>query len=289
MYINFNTGAAAAILSMNSLYAQLQQTETQISTNKAINSPADNPVVWAEASRMESSAGMWGAVANEIANGSSAELTTATSALSSVISTLDSMQTKLQDVQANPNDATTALAALQQYGQTLLTLVGGAVSSNGVNLLDGSTGGSASLIEGYNSNGSVRTFAFTTQALTGGAGLLQVAQATTSTTSTDFTALVANDLSVGTIGTTLANITKAIADVTGYSESVGATSSSETTMQTFARTMQTNMQNGVDALTAADTAALQVKQSALQTQLQLATASLLVSEAVSQYVLKLFP
>ncbi|MGO9741676.1 MAG: flagellin [Roseiarcus sp.] len=97
-----------------------------------------------------------------------------------------------------------------------------------------------------------------------------------------------DDLLSANIGTTLDNIDKAIADVTSYSASIGDMSTSETTMQDFAQTMQTNMENGADDLIAANPSALAARETALQTQIQLATQALSISNQMSQLVLKLF-
>jgi flagellin len=279
MYLNFDAASAAIILSLNSMNAQLNQTETELSTGNAINSPADNPVVWAEAASEQSDAGGWGAVENDIAGANSPEFKTATSALSTVLSTLDDMQTTVEDAQASgDDDTTTALSTLQEYGKTLKATVLDAVSSNGVNLLDGSTG-SVSFIDGYGPTGSVQTSSFTTTAVTGNNSILQDANA--SGTAMDLTALTDDDLSSGTIASTLENIKGAIADVASYSASLGGVSTAETTMQT-------NLQDGVDDLIGANLSTLSVRETALQTQIQLATQALSISAQSSQLVLKLF-
>ena len=288
MYLNFNSASATIILSLNSLNSQLKQTETELSTGNAVNSPADNPVIWAEASRAQSGAAGWGAVANEMEGVDSPELTTATSALSTVLSTLDDMQTTLEGVTPGDTDDTaTALAKLQTYGKALASTVADAASSNSVNLLDGSTT-SVSFVEGYNQIGSVvQTVAFTCQALTGKAGMLTDAKA--SGTAMDLTALSDDDLvSATTINNTLANIDGAISSVRSYSAYIGGMSSSETNMQDFAQTMQTTLQDGADDLIGVDFNTLSARESALQTQMQLATQALSISTQSSQLVLKLF-
>ena len=286
MYLNFDAASAAIILSLNSLNAQLNQTETELSTGNAINSPADNPVVWAEAASEQADAAGWGAVANDIAGANSPEFKTATGALSTVLSTLDDMQTTVEDAQASgDDDTTTALSTLLEYGKTLKATVLDAVSSNGVNLLDGSTG-SVNFVDGYGPTGSVQTSSFTTTAVTGNNSILQDANA--SGTAVDLTALTDDDLSSGSIASTLQNIKGAIAGVASYSASLGGVSTSETTMQSFAQTMQTNLQAGVDDLIGANLSTLSVRETALQTQIQLATQALSISAQSSQLVLKLF-
>jgi len=289
MYLNYDSASATIILSLNSLNSQLKDTETQLSTGNAINSAADNPVIWAEASAAQSRAAIWGNVANEISNVNVPEVTTATGAITTVLSTLTAMQTTIESVQSGSTTAATALSTLTQSGLTLSTTVADATAANGVNLLDGSTAGSTSFVEGYNATGSVQSVSFTTQSLADSSttGLLQTAQATTSATPTNFTTLVLGDLTTN-LAATAANITKAIADVTSYSSSLGDMSSSETTMQTFAQTMQSNLQNSGDDLIGANLSNLSARETALQTQIQLATQALSISYQSSQLVLKLF-
>jgi flagellin len=289
VYLNFDSASATIILSLNSLNAQLNQTETELSTGNAINSAADNPVVWAEASRAQADAGGWGAVANEIEGVGSPELTSATSALSTILSTLGDMQTTVEDVvkSGDDDDTTTAAATLAQYGKALTATVTDAVSSNGVNLLDGTAGATVDFVEGYDQTGTVQTYAFTTQALTGGDDSI-LKDADASGTSMDLTALTAGDLSSANIDDTLENIKGAITDVTSYFASLGGMASSQTTMQDFAQTMQTNLQDGADDLIGADLNALSARETALQTQMQLATQALSISTQSSQLVLKLF-
>src|ERR1700683_4333181 len=99
MYVNFNSTSATILLSLDSLNRQLNQTETELSTGNAINSAADNPAIWAEATSEQSETGKWGNVANEIGGVNAPELTTASDAISSVLSTLTTMQTAVQNVQ----------------------------------------------------------------------------------------------------------------------------------------------------------------------------------------------
>jgi flagellin len=287
VYINFDGASATLLLSLSSLNTQLNQTETQISTTRAVNSAADNPVVWAQATRAQSRAAGWGAVANAIQGAETPELTAATGSLSSVLTTLTAMQTAIEGVQSGSSDPTTALSTLQQDGQTLTDTVANAASSNGVNLLNGSTT-SVNFTVGYAATGATSTVSYTTQALTGTSGLLQTAQAAASATATDFTSLTANDLSNANISTTLANIATAITNVTNYSTSLGAESSMETNMQTYAQTMQANFQDDATSLVAADTTAASARATALETQLQLATEALSIANQSSALVLKLF-
>jgi flagellin len=268
------------------LNTQLNATEVQLSTGQAVNSPSDNPTLWAAATAAQSGAMMWGDVANQIGGTSTSVLATATTALSTVLQTLGSMKTLVENVQSGSTTSSAALASLQQYGQTLTSTVGGAASSNGENLLDGSTS-SVEFVDGYTPTGGVQSVSFTTSALTGSGGYLTAAQASDQASSTDLTALTSSDLTTD-VDATLANIEQAITNVTNYSTSVGDVSSSETTAQDFATSMQTNFQNASDDLIGADMSAVSTREAALQTQIQMATQALSIANQSSALVLKLF-
>jgi len=284
MYLS--SASATILLSLNSLNTQLNATEVQLSTGQAVNSPSDNPTLWAAATAAQSGAMMWGDVANQIGGTSTSVLATATTALSTVLQTLGSMKTLVENVQSGSTTSSAALASLQQYGQTLTSTVGGAASSNGENLLDGSTS-SVEFVDGYTPTGGVQSVSFTTSALTGSGGYLTAAQASDQASSTDLTALTSSDLTTD-VDATLANIEQAITNVTNYSTSVGDVSSSETTAQDFATSMQTNFQNASDDLIGADMSAVSTREAALQTQIQMATQALSIANQSSALVLKLF-
>jgi flagellin len=296
MYLNFNSASATILLSLDSLNKQLNQTETELSTGNAINSAADNPAIWAEATSEQSETGKWGSLANELEGVNAPELTTASDAIGSVggasspgsgvLGTLDEMYNTVLTIQqagasVTPAAVTAAGLTLTQYGQALQTIVTDATAPNGVNLLDGSTSGSTSFVEGYDATGTVQAVNFATQSLGNGGLLVQNGQ--------DLTGLAIGAVNSTTSATnTLTNIQAAITAVTSYSASIGDMSSSNTTMQQFAQTMQTNYQNSADDLIAADPATLSTREAALQTQIQMATQALLISTQSSQLLLKLF-
>ena len=93
MYVNSDSASATIILSLDSLNAQLNQTEYGAFDRRRDQLPRRQPDFMGRGVRRAIRRRIWGVVANEIEGVYSPELTTATGALSSVLSTLDDMQT----------------------------------------------------------------------------------------------------------------------------------------------------------------------------------------------------
>jgi flagellin len=122
----------------------------------------------------------------------------------------------------------------------------------------------------------------------GATGILQSAKATGSGAATDFTALTAADIATATIGDTVSNADKALADLTSYAATIGATQTRVSEQTSLISSMQTNLTNGVASLIDADMNQVSTRLQALQTQQQLGVQSLSIANQSSQMILKLF-
>jgi flagellin len=296
MYLLFNASAATALQSLTSAQNQLAAAQTQLSTGQTINNASDNIALWCQATTMQSDAGAWGVIAAENGANStgapSPALTSATTSLTNVASVLNQMKAAITTAQSAGSNPTSTLATLQQDGQQLKSIVSSS-AFQGSNLLDNSTTTNGYTIpDSYNSVGLVQGAHLATVSLvdagTGTSGILQAAQATGSTSATDFTSLTASDLSAANIGQTLSNIDKAISQVTGYSATIGGMQPQLSAMGQFASMMQTNLNNAAASLTGANMNEVSTRLSALQTQVQLATQSLSIANQSSALLLKLF-
>jgi flagellin len=187
-----NAVALSALQSLEMTQQNLATTQAQISTGLKVASAADNASYWSIATQLRSNTGVLGAVNDSLAQSQSI-LGAATSAINSVITTINSIKTVLTEA-TNPGADLAALnTTLTSLGQQLTTAVSGA-SFNGLNLLDGSTAGAAlNFVSGYNvSSAGVATFsniALTTQALTGAGGVPSTVVAPNITNATTITAL----------------------------------------------------------------------------------------------------
>jgi flagellin len=199
-----NSQALSALQSLNQTQQDMNITQAQVSSGLAVQTAADNAAYWAIGQQLTSDSGIITS-ANTALQQSQAIMNTANSAINTVITTIDAIQSQITSA-GNPGaslgDINSTLAALSKQ---LTQAVNGA-SFNGVNLLDGSQSSSLpaslngstaptstplSFVSGYDGNaqgGSVSTISFTAYALTGqqnAANATIQAAPTTATTVTD--------------------------------------------------------------------------------------------------------
>jgi flagellin len=184
-------------MSLDQTEQALNSTQNEVSTGLAVGSAADNAAYWSIATQLSSNGGVIGAV-NDALTQSQSVLDTATSALNSIITTINSIESALTQA-TNPGadigDINTTLASL---GQQLTDAVTGA-SFNGLNVLDGSQTAALDFVSGYNqATGGAASFtsiSFTAQALTGAGGVVTTTQEpeiTNATTISELNALADN-------------------------------------------------------------------------------------------------
>jgi flagellin len=176
-----NSAALSALQALQMTQQSLATVQNQVSTGLSVASAADNSAYWSIAAQLNADSGIVTASNDALSQGQSV-LATATSAINSVITTLNSMATALTQAQnpgAEIGDINTSLASL---GRQLTDAVNGA-SFNGLNVLNG-TQNTLSFVAGYNASatgGSVNTISFAAQALTGAAASTPTTTTTQST------------------------------------------------------------------------------------------------------------
>ena len=299
-----NSAALSALQSLNMTQQALSTTQNQVSSGLSVASAADNAAYWSIATQLNSDSGMVTA-ANSAMSQSQAVLDTATTAIKSVITTINAIQTALTEA-TNPGaalgDINTTLASL---GQQLTDAVTGA-SFNGTNVLDGSTigatAGTVSFVSGFNAaTNNVTAISMTTQSLytasttagAAGTGVLLSTGTTTLAGTYDLTQLGATTAGGTTITATNASdvltaVNAALTSVTNYAASIGATQDRMTAQNTLNSALTTNYSNGVAGLVDADMNAASTRLQALQTQQQLGIQSLSIANQNAQLILKLF-
>jgi flagellin len=185
-----NSAALSALQALTMTQQSLAIVQGQVSTGLKVGTAADNSSYWSIAAQLRSDSGVVTASNDALSQGQSV-LATASSAIDSVIKTLNSMTTSLTQAQspgANIGDINTSLASL---GRQLSDSVKGA-SFNGLNVLDG-TQSTLSFVSGFNATstgGTLNIIAFAAQALTGGATTTPTT--TTTQSSLTDTATIAN-------------------------------------------------------------------------------------------------
>ena len=155
-----NSAALSALQSLQMTQQSLATVENQVSTGLRVASAADNSSYWSIATQLNNDSGIVTAANSALSEGQSV-LATASSAINSVITTLNSMATALTEAQnpgANIGNINTSLTSL---GQQLTDAVN-AASFNGLNVLNG-TQNSLSFVAGFNASatgGTVNSISF---------------------------------------------------------------------------------------------------------------------------------
>ncbi len=182
-----NSAALSALQSLNMTQQELQITQNQVSTGLAVQTAADNAAYWSIGQQLTSDSNIVQA-ANTAMQQSQAMLDTANSAIQSVITTIDSIQTAITEA-TNPGANITAInSTLSTLSSQLVTTIEGG-TFNGVNLLNGSQANTLTLVSGYDataSGGVVSTIGMTPTALIDGTPAITAAvTAGAATTVTD--------------------------------------------------------------------------------------------------------
>ena len=210
-----NSAALSALQALQMTQQSLNTVQNQVSTGLSVATAADNSSYWSIAAQLNADSGVVSASNDALSQGQSL-LATASSAISSVITTINSIETALTQATepgAEIGNINTSLASL---GQQLTDAVN-AASFNGLNVLNGSVA-SLNFVAGYNASatgGSINTIGFTTQALygltTGGTSTSTTSQSTVSDAATmselqaQWTADAADTTTPVTAGTTTAS------------------------------------------------------------------------------------
>ena len=174
-----NPSALSALQALSMTQQSLATVQNQVSTGLKVATAADNSSYWSIAAQLTADSGVVSASNDALSQGQSL-LATASSAINSVIKTINSIQTSLTQATepgAQIADINTSLASLGKQLTDAVT----AASFNGLNVLNGSVA-SLNFVAGFNATaagGTINTIAFTTQALYG----LTTGGTSTSTTS----------------------------------------------------------------------------------------------------------
>jgi flagellin len=131
-----NTSAMVALQTMKGINANLNKTQADISTGKAVASAKDNAAVWAISKVMESDVEGFKGISDSLSVGN-ATLTVARNASESVTKLLTEMKGKIVAAQAENVDRSKLQTDITQLTKQIESVVG-AAQFNGLNLIDGS-------------------------------------------------------------------------------------------------------------------------------------------------------
>lgn len=290
-----NPSAITALQSLRATQSSLNTTQKEISTGLKISSAADNASTWAIAESMKSDKSVLSTISDSL-SGANSMLNVASAAVKSAIDVMNSIKTSVAQAKEPGADTAKILTSLQQYGKQLQSIVS-STNFTSLNPLDGSLTSPLKFIASYSNgagsnNSAVGTIDLSLTTLIdgagGGTGILEAAQGGTAAAATNFTALVAADLSTANISDTLTNADKAISDLTTYASKIGATQKRVTQQNDFIKTMNEALTTGISSLVDADMNEASTRLQALQTQQQLGVQSLSIANQNAQMILKLF-
>jgi len=270
--VNTNVGAMLALQNLNATNMELSQTQNRINTGKKVASAKDNGAIWAIAQSQRADIGALGAVKSSLDRGISV-VDVAMSAGESVSDLLVQMKEKALAASDTSLSATSRTALNEDFKslRDQITKIVSNATFNGTNLLNT---GAAAVAPLANADGSSKlTVAPEVMALGG-------AIVTLATTASFNTATIALTLS-GTVDTSIANVSAALARLGTKSKSLGLHA-------TFVSKLSDALEAGVGNLVDADLAKESAKLQALQTKQQLGIQALSIANTAPQMILSLF-
>ena len=306
-----NMSAMTAVANLDATQKSLNQVQNEISSGLSVASASDNAAYWSIAQNMNTENSNLSAVTSSLNLGTSV-LGTANSALTSMTSILQKVQADLVSAQQPGTDLTsigTDIAALQSQLKSSVQ----SASFNGVNLLDGSSVGSAAGGTSTTATGGSVGFV---SSVTGSGASTQVNYLNVDATGTNFGTGTGSNFSIAVAANTTAGAAASTVDVTGFSvgtattsadltsyisavgqaltnvntasENVGAAQTNIGLQSTFISSLTDSITSGVGSLVDADMNEASTRLNALQTQQQLGVQALSVANQNSQLILKLF-
>lgn len=295
--LRINPAGTMALQSLRANRIAIGKTQEEISTGLKISRAADNPSSWAIAETMKSDKAVLSTVVGSLALASSV-LTVADAAVKATIAVMNEIKARIVQAGQPGADAPKLLTDLQQFGKQLTSIVASA-RFNDVNLLDTSNVDpfNYNIIASYNNGAGIQNsttgiiflnLKTLVDQLGGHFGVLEAAQAPTSASPTDFTALEASDLATSAMGHTLNNAEKAIADLKTYASMIGTTRTHVARQTEFIKILNEALTSGISVLVDADMTETSTRIQALQAQQQLGVQALSIANRNANIVLKLF-
>lgn len=306
-----NNSAMTALQNLSATQKSLATTQAQISSGLRVSTASDNAAYWSISNTLKSDTGALSAVSDALNLGSSV-LGVANAALNSTLTYLNKIKADVVTAQQSGTSTAQVQTDIAAQQQTLLATLTSA-SLNGVNLLDGSSGTSASFVSSFTRNASGATSLQTLSVSTSGTsgtqvggagGILAVSLGAFSGAGVGGAAGTGAGAGTYAAGSLLAiNITTAsssdlaklqvgidtlINQVNGAGAQLGSVTTAVTNQQTFVTTLSNALTSGVGSLVDADMNLASTRLQALQTQQQLGIQALSIANQNSQLILKLF-
>ncbi len=301
--VNLTSSMRANLVALQSTATMLGTTEQRLSTGNKVNSAVDNPASFFAARGESSRANLLSGLKDNISEAIQT-VKAADTGITGVLSLVESLRGIVTQARSALNDTVNSATILGgsatggtsgltgQYNSVIAQLNNLVTDSsyNGVNFL---TSGSVTLTVNFNENA---TTSIVMSGFNAGASGLAISGGGTGTTADATVAGATGSMTSGVGGLgTAADLNKiegtlntAIATLQTRSSELASNLSTLTARQTFITTMVNTLTTGATNLTGADTNAEGANLLALQTQNQLGTTALSISNQSNQAILKLF-
>ncbi|MEW5687339.1 MAG: flagellin [Pseudomonadota bacterium] len=270
--INTNVAAMQAIAAFNAINAELFEVQTRITTGRKVNSPKDNPAIWAIAQNQRSELRALDSVKGSLQRNMGV-VDVALSASETVSDLLNQM--KALAVSAQDYDvSSSARAAINEEYQSLRKQIDTAVSNatfGGLNLLAG--GGSADKVRALANTSATSTIDVNHEDMSTGGAMLSGMPA---------------DLLAGLGPTGIADINAATDRVNAAVSRLGTGSKALENHLKFVDKQQDVIEEGIGNLVDADLAKESARLQALQVRQQLALIAMRIANQQPSYLLQLF-
>ena len=259
--VNTNNGAMTALQYLNSTAAQLQTTETAVSTGKKISSAKDNGAIYAIAQNMRGNVAGYAAVTDSLNRGTSM-VDTAISAAQSISDLLIQMKQNALSAADSSLDTTSRTSLANDFSAMVaqITTIVSNASFNGVNLVNASGSGISALASASDASQKISVSQETLTVAKLGVGTTYSSQTTASTMAKTVSTAIAtvnaalSALSAGAKKFSIqADFVSKLSDAltTGIGNLVDANMAQESALLT---SLQTKQQLGVQALSIANSA-----------------------------------
>ena len=293
--VALDSSAVSILAAFNRSQEQLSQVQTAVSTGYDVSKASDNPLFYLEAQSLRGQASAYTSFIPKLTQDKSA-LDKLQSTITTISETANKLRDTLTSMSANPSDGeqSTAATQIKTFIHTIQNLIKSADDGNGFNLTSGSVQIDVApnqTVDMATASTSGQTMTYTNSVLSvsqflttgsGGAGAIKIAVGATSNVSADISTATGRATLLSAVSNWIeTNLTQAAGNAGAFSNALDAELSA---MQVN----QSALNAEADALTKTDLTKDSAQSTALQTQQQLLTNMISMSNQRMSNVLSLF-
>jgi flagellin len=284
--IKTNFSAMTALQSLNMTNANLNKTQSRISTGFKVNEAADNAAYWAIASTLRSDNAALSTVQDSLGLGAGL-VDVAYTGLTEAKDIVDEIRSKLLGAKEKSLDKALVSLDIESLKSQLLSVANGA-SYSGQNWLIGAPNGTTQIVSNYSRTTTGAATVGTINVAIGSLALFSTAAGANGLLGT----VRSNTLSTATtdaqLDTFIADATTAINQLVRAATTVGTVKSQISLQQDYVKNLRDAIDRGISSLVDADMNEESTRLQALQVQQQLGVQALSIANQSSQSILRLF-